>query len=103
MSVLCEFTIFPTHVGAEVSAEVSKVIECIRSSGITYQVTSMSTIIETDELPEALDLLNKCHNVLAPDAERIHLSAKFDIRPGKNNRMQAKLDTVENLIGKINR
>ncbi len=53
MSVLMEFAMFPTDKGISVSAEVCKVIEMIRNSGVSYKLGSMGTTIETETLPEA--------------------------------------------------
>jgi len=47
MSVLLEFSMFPTDKGESVSTHVSKVIKMIHDSGVTYQLTPMGTIIET--------------------------------------------------------
>lgn len=58
MSVLLEFAMFPTDKGESVSPYVSKVIKMIRESGMSYQLTPMGTIIETDELLQALGLVH---------------------------------------------
>jgi len=47
MSVLIEFSIFPTDKGESKSKYVARVIKMIKESGVTYQFTPMSTIIET--------------------------------------------------------
>ena len=47
MSVLLEFTMFPTDKSESKSKEVAEVIKIIRESGVSYQLTAMATIIET--------------------------------------------------------
>ena len=59
MSVLLEFAMFPTDKGESVSAYVSQIIAMIRDSGMDYQLTPMGTIVETEELDQATDLVNK--------------------------------------------
>lgn len=102
MSVLMEFSIFPTDKGESVSAYVSQVIDMIRESGAAYKLTPMGTVIETKSLPEALDLLQKSHDILEKDANRIYASVKFDIRKGTENRLEGKIRSVEDKIGKVN-
>jgi len=102
MSVLLEFAIFPTDKGDSVSNEVSKVIDMIRESGVSYQLTAMGTIIETDTLPEALDIVNKSYNVLEPFAKRVYSTMSIDIQKGKDNRLKTKVDSIEAKIGSVN-
>ena len=79
--------------GADISASVSKIIDMIDKSGVPYQLTSMSTIIETETMHEALDIIEKSYQVLE-DCERVYSTLTFDIRKGKSNRMQAKVASI---------
>ena len=104
MSVLLEFAIFPTDKSGESASEsVSKVIDMINKSGVSYQLTAMGTIIETETLDEALDIVNKSYEVLEPFSKRVYSSIKLDIRKGKSDRLQQKIESVESKIGKINK
>ncbi|PWJ43240.1 MTH1187 family thiamine-binding protein [Sediminitomix flava] len=103
MSVLVEFAMFPTDKGESMSAHVSKVIEAIRESGVNYQLTPMGTIFETEAMPEALALIQQCHDVLAPNSNRIYSTVKFDIRKGKSDRMKKKIASIEGHIGEVNK
>lgn len=102
MSVLMEFAIFPTDKGESVSSEVSRVIEMIRESGVSYQLTPMGTIIETDTMVAALAMVQKAHDVLAENANRIYATVKFDIRKDRENRMAGKVKSVTDRIGGVN-
>lgn len=99
MSVLLEFAIFPTDQGESVSEHVSKVIETIRGTGFIYQLTSMGTIVETENFEEATTILNLCYNVLEPFSNRVYCTAKFDVRKGRSNRIIEKVRTIEAMIG----
>lgn len=101
MSVLLEFAMFPTDKGESVSPYVSKVIQMIRESGVTYQLTAMGTIIETESVPEALAIVQQAYDVLAPDCDRVYSSLKFDIRKGKRQCMKQKIASIENAIGEV--
>lgn len=102
MSVLVSFSIFPTDVGESKSTYVSKVIEKIRESGVSYKLTPMATVVETETLVEALNVLAQSYKVLEPYGNRVYLSATFDIRKNKSGRLQGKIVSVENKIGKVN-
>ena len=103
MSVLLEFAMFPTDkTGDSASESVSKVIRMIKESGVNYKLTAMGTVIETETLEEALDIVNKSYKVLEPIANRVYSSVKLDIRKGKSNRLEQKIESIESKIGKVN-
>ncbi|MBL3527425.1 MAG: MTH1187 family thiamine-binding protein [gamma proteobacterium endosymbiont of Lamellibrachia anaximandri] len=102
MSVLLEFSMFPTDRGESVSTEVSRIIRMIRESGINYRLTAMGTIIETGDIREALDLVEQAYRVLETQGcKRIYSSLKFDIRIGKDNRLEQKIRSVREKIGEV--
>jgi uncharacterized protein (TIGR00106 family) len=102
MSILLEFSMFPTDKGESVSAYVSKVIKMIRDSGINYQLTPMGTIIETNSIDEALNIVKQAYEVLDQSGcNRVYSSLKFDIRKGKENRLQSKVDSIREKIGSV--
>lgn len=102
MSVLIEFAMFPTDKGESVSAYVSQVIKMISESGYAYQLTPMGTIIETDTMPEALQMIQKSYDILEENSSRIYSSIKFDIRKGAKDRLKGKVASIEEKIGKVN-
>ncbi len=102
MSVLLEFSMFPTDKGESVSTYVSEVIRVIDSSGVAYQLTSMGTIIETESIRDALGIIEKAYQVLdRQGCRRVYASLKFDIRRGKENRLVRKIKSIEEKIGKV--
>jgi uncharacterized protein (TIGR00106 family) len=104
MSVLLEFAMFPTDkTGDSASESVSKVINMINKSGITYKLTAMGTIIETETVEEALDIVNRSYKVLEPFSKRVYSTITLDIRKGKSDRLNQKIDSIESKIGKVNK
>ena len=101
MSVLAEFAMFPTDKGESVSQYVSRIIKIIDESGYNYKLTPMGTIIEADTLEEILDVIEKAYKLLEPDCNRVYSNIKLDIRKGNNNRLEGKVKSVEEKIGKI--
>lgn len=99
MSVLMEFAIFPTDKGESVSAYVARVIRVIKESGHPYQLTAMGTIVETETMAEATELLNRAYAALVEDCNRVYATAKFDVRTGPTGRLEAKVKSVEEKLG----
>ena len=104
MSVLLEMSMFPTDHGESKSEYVAQVISLIRESGYPYQLTPMATIIETNEIGEALALAEKCYEILdSLDCNRVYATLKFDIRKGHDNRLKSKVDSIEKHIGTVSK
>ncbi|MCP5141875.1 MAG: MTH1187 family thiamine-binding protein [Chromatiales bacterium] len=102
MSVLLEFSIFPTDQGESLSASVSEVIRLIDESGLPYQLTPMGTIVETDDFATALALVERSNALLeSMGCQRIYGSIKFDIRKDKSDRMAGKIASVRARIGDV--
>ena len=103
MSVLLEFSMFPTSEncrdGSSVSKQVSKIIGAIDKSGVSYQLTPMGTVVETDTMREALDIIELAYEQVS-ECDRVYSSLKFDIRKGKNNRLTSKIESIEKNLGK---
>ncbi len=100
MSVMLEFAMFPTDKGESVSSYVSRIIDMIDKSGVSYRLTPMGTVVECDEMDEALDIVKKAYDCLEGDCSRIYSSMNFDIRKEKKNRLQGKIDSVERKLNK---
>ena len=101
LSVLVEFSMFPTSAdgrdGASVSKSVSKIIDAIDKSGISYQLTPMGTVFEAPSMKEALSVLEMAYEQLS-DLERVYSSLKFDIRKNCENRLKTKIESVEKVL-----
>lgn len=101
MSVLVNFAMFPTDSGTSVSQYVSKIIKMIDSSNIPYQLNPMGTSFETETMEEALKLIHDSYKILE-NHERIYAVVNFDIQKNKSNRIQSKIKSIEEKIGKVN-
>ncbi len=100
MSVLMEFSMFPTDKGESVSAYVSRILCFIDGIGIPYRLTPMGTIIETDTLEEALQVMNEAYRRLEPDCKRVYASSKIDIRKDRKSGLTQKIESIEKHAGK---
>lgn len=96
MSVLVDLSIFPVGQGEHLSAYVAPVVQLISESGHAYQLTAMGTLVETDSVAEALNLVERAQALLADaGCERIYATVKLDIRSGPIGRLKQKTASVE--------
>lgn len=104
MSVLLELSMFPLDKGESVSPYVSEVIKVIRDSNVDYQLAPMGTIIETDDIGQALALVEKAYGVLdSLGCNRVYSVVKFDVRKGgTRNRLSQKIRSITDKIGQVN-
>lgn len=93
---------FPTDKGESASEHVSKIIEMIRNRGVSYQLNAMGTLIETDTLAEAQEIVSSAYKILAGDCKRVYCTVSYDIRDGKSNRLHNKVRSIEEKIGPVN-
>lgn len=97
--VLLEFSISPMGTGASVSPYVARSLDIIDQSGLDYQLHAMGTIIE-GELDEVLAVLRQCVDAIAEDCDRVTCTAKLDYRRGHSGRLQSKVASVEDKLGR---
>ena len=96
MSVLMEIAMFPTDVGESKSKYVAEVLKVIQESGLPYQLTPMATIVEGESVEEVTSLIPKMYAALEKmGVGRVYSVAKFDIRPGKKDRLKQKIESVQ--------
>nr|VFK50802.1 MAG: uncharacterized protein, MTH1187 family [Candidatus Kentron sp. TUN]VFK51044.1 MAG: uncharacterized protein, MTH1187 family [Candidatus Kentron sp. TUN]VFK52023.1 MAG: uncharacterized protein, MTH1187 family [Candidatus Kentron sp. TUN] len=102
MSVLLEISMFPIGEGESVSQYVSQVVKMIKGANVDYQLTPMGTVVETDNLRQALDLIEQAYDLLNElGCNRVYSVLKFDIRKGKTNRLSQKIQSVTEKIGTV--
>jgi len=102
MSYLVSLSLFPTDKGESVSKYVSKVIKLIKESGLAYKLTPMATIIETEDINEVFKIMERAYKILQEEGcNRIYTVMTVDYRKGKSNRMEQKIRSIEEKIGKV--
>jgi len=97
--VLLEFSMAPLEKGASVGGYVARSLEIIDASGLDYRLHAMGTIVE-GEIDQVLGLLKACLEAMAKDCERITCTAKLDYRRGHSGRLQTKVSSVEEKLGR---
>jgi uncharacterized protein (TIGR00106 family) len=97
--VLLEMTMSPTGKGESLSSYVARILNLIDRSGIPYRLTPMSTILE-GEWDEVMSVVRDCFNELRRDCTRIGVHIKIDYREGPESRLQSKIESLEQKIGR---
>ncbi|MCC6127208.1 MAG: MTH1187 family thiamine-binding protein [Pirellulales bacterium] len=97
--LLLELSIFPLDKGESVSPYVARCLDIIDRSGVHYRGNSMGTVLEGG-YAEVMDVVRQCFEALAVDCNRIECSMKLDYRKGRTNRLEAKIASVEQKLGR---
>ncbi len=97
--VLLEFSMSPLGEGESVSDYVARSLQIIDESGLPYELHAMGTIIE-GEVEEVLDVMRRCLDAMAADCDRITCTAKLDFRKGYAGRLDSKVKSVEEKLGR---
>lgn len=102
MSAIMNFAIFPIDKGEHIGDYVSKVVEFIKESGLSYQFSPMGTIIEAPTVPELLKVVEKAYEIMDPISDRVYCVMNMDYNKNKTDLIHKKRASVENRIGKVN-
>jgi len=97
--VLLEFSMSPLEKGASVGQYVARSLKIIDDSGLDYRLHAMGTIIE-GEIDQVLGVLKQCFDAMADDCDRITCTAKLDYRRGHSGRLENKVSSVEEKLGR---
>jgi len=97
--ILLEFSMSPLGKGESVSQYVARSLDIIDASGIPYRLTPMGTILE-GEWEEVMSVVQQCYERMRADCPRITCSIKIDAREGKSGRLQSKIASVEQRLGR---
>ena len=98
MSMLVEFSVVPLGTGASVSPQVARVLKIVSESGVSYKANAMGTVLE-GEWDKVMGVVKKCHDEVMKDAERVLTSITIDDRKGREQRIEKKLESVEQKLG----
>ncbi len=97
--VLLEFSMSPLGQGESVSGFVARSIEIIESSGLDYRMNPMGTVLE-GEWDEVMAVVTRCFERMSGDCDRVTASIKVDYRRGRKGRLEGKIESVENRLGR---
>ena len=97
--VLVEFSVFPLGKGESVGDYVARCLKIVEQSGLVHQCHAMGTTLE-GEFDDALRVVRQCFEAMAADCDRIECSTKIDYRKGRSGRLDGKVASVEQKLGR---
>lgn len=97
--VLMEFSMFPLDKGVSLSPYVARSLDIIDRSGLPYRCHAMGTVLE-GEYDEVMAVVKECFEAMAADCDRIECSVKFDYRRDRSGRLEGKIASVEEKLGR---
>jgi len=95
------FAIFPIDKGDHIGDYVSKVVQHIKNSGLTYQFGPMGTVLEAQTVPELLKVVEQAYEILDPISDRIYCVMNMDYNKKKSDLINKKRESIEKRIGEI--
>ena len=98
-NVILEFSMYPLDKGESLSQYVSRSLDIIDRSGLDYRVNPMGTVVE-GTFDEVFGVVRACYERMSQDCDRIACSIKMDYRKGKSGRLQSKIESVEDKVGR---
>ena len=99
--ITADFTIVPIGTkDTECKEYVTNAVQFIKDSGLKYQLTGMSTLIEAENYKELYDVINKAQEaVFKAGTDRLYTIIKIDDRRDKDNRtLDVKVNSVQELL-----
>lgn len=89
----------PTSEDGSVAEAVAAAVRVVQDSGLPYELNSMFTNIE-GEWDEIMAVVKRAVDVVAQTSPRVGLVLKADIRPGYVGQLSAKVERVEEVLGR---
>ena len=97
--VLVEFSMFPVGKEESLSPYVAKSLEIVDSSGLDYHCHAMGTVLE-GEYDDVMQVIKRSFEAMIAQCNRVECSIKLDYRKGARGRLQSKVASVEEKLGR---
>ena len=97
--LLAEVSIWPMDKGESVGPYVARALDVIDRTGLPYKLGPLGTCIE-GEWAEVMAVIQRCYEELAKDSNRIACTVKMDWRKGASGRLEGKVASVEQKLGR---
>jgi len=90
---------FPIDKGESLSPFVARSLDIVDRSGLDYRCHAMGTTLE-GEFDQVIEVVRQCFRAMAEDCNRIECSIKLDYRRGFQGRLESKVASVEQKLGR---
>jgi uncharacterized protein (TIGR00106 family) len=99
MAMLLEFSMSPLGKGESVGQYVARSLDIIDRSGVPYRLNPMGTVLE-GEFDEVMRVVRDCFEAMSADCDRVTCTIKMDWRRGAQGRLEGKVRSVEEKLGR---
>ena len=96
--MIAAFSLTPLGVGESVGELVAEAIKVVRDSGLPSETNAMFTNVE-GEWDEVMPVVKACVDRVAERAPRVSVVMKIDFRPGHDDAMTTKMQSVLRHLG----
>jgi uncharacterized protein (TIGR00106 family) len=96
--MIAAFSLTPIGVGESVGDLVAEAVKVVRDSGLRSETNAMFTNVEGD-WDEVMPVIKACVERVAERAPRVSLVMKIDYRPGHDDAMTTKMQSVLRHLG----
>ena len=96
--MLVEFSVVPVGTGVSISPQIAKALKIVAESGVKYKANPMGTVLEGD-WDTVMAVVRKCHEAVMQDGARALTTITIDDRREKEERIDKKLESVEQKLG----
>jgi uncharacterized protein (TIGR00106 family) len=94
-NIICELVCVTYDIGPSLSPFVAEVVKVIRQDNkVQHILTPMGSILE-GSWDDVMALIDRIFKQFAADFERLGITIKIDYRRGKQNRINGKIESVE--------
>ena len=97
--MIVAFSVTPLGVGEDVGEYVADAVRVVRVSGLPHRTDAMFTSVEGESWDEVMDVVKRAVAAVEARAPRVSLVLKADIRPGVEDGLTSKVETVERHLG----
>jgi uncharacterized protein (TIGR00106 family) len=91
--MIAAFSLTPLGVGESVGELVAEAVKVVRASGLPSETNAMFTNVE-GEWDEVMAVIKSCVEKVGERAPRVSLVVKIDYRPGHEDAMTTKMQSV---------
>jgi uncharacterized protein (TIGR00106 family) len=96
--MLVQFSVVPVGKGVSISPQIAEALKIVVASGVNYKANPIGTVLEGD-WDTVMAVIKKCHQAVMKDGERALTTITIDDRKGKEDRIEKKLESVEQKLG----
>jgi uncharacterized protein (TIGR00106 family) len=96
--MIAAFSVTPLGVGESVGDLVAEAVKVVRDSGLPSETNAMFTNVE-GEWDQVMAVIKACVERVAERAPRVSLVMKIDYRPGHDDAMTTKMQSMLRHLG----